>query len=108
MDPLLLSQTLASKNTEQGRKEKVEKKRKSIMNSFITQAPAEEQANILLMTNTCIGGFDSIYRRKAEKINKTWKINWATHSNSLEPAPECFQNIPLKNTNAQQLHIFLE
>lgn len=66
------------------------------MNSFITQAPSEEQANILLMTNACIAGFDSIYRRKAEKINKTWKINWATHSNSLEPAPVCLQNIPFK------------
>lgn len=66
------------------------------MNSFIKQTPAEKQANILLMTNTCIGGFNSIYRRKTEKINKTWKINWASHSNSLEPAPECLQNIPLK------------
>lgn len=66
------------------------------MNSFIINAPSEERANILLMTNTCIGGFNLIYRRKAEKINKTWKINWVTHSNSLEPAPECLQNIRFK------------
>lgn len=75
----------------------MKKKRKSIMNSFITQAPSEEQANILLMTNACIEGFDSIYRRKAQKINKTLKINWATHSNSLEPASVFLQNIPFKH-----------
>lgn len=67
------------------------------MNSFITQVPAEEQANILLMTNALE---DSIQftgeKERINILNKTWKINWATHSNSLEAAPECLQNISFK------------
>lgn len=62
------------------------------MNKIIIPVSSQEQANILLMTNACVEGFDSIYRGKAQEINKTWEINKDTYLNSLELVPECFWN----------------